>query len=139
MRAFSSAAAISSSSRVRIAREVYPGAAASTFTSRKVSTVCGLPSSTTSKSACVRSVTGIALLVGDDDVDANEVDAGAEHRLAGGVGGRAAGWPALGVCGAGAGGGDWAGAARVPEALGPRMTSRNDEDRRRAVMRRILD
>ncbi len=52
----------------------------SSLTSLKVSIFCGLPSSVTSKSFCVRSATGVAFVVGDDDVDANEIDAGAEGR-----------------------------------------------------------
>ena len=52
--------------------------------SLNVSIFCGLPSSVISKSACLRSATGCAVLVGDDDVDADEVDAAAEDRAAAG-------------------------------------------------------
>ena len=55
----------------------------STLTSLNVSIVCGLPSSVTSKSSCVRSATGLPSLSGHDDVHAHEVDAGAEGRPAG--------------------------------------------------------
>ena len=95
MRASSSCAAVSSSLRVgQPPPASRPGGRLSIFTSRNVSTVCGLLSSATSKSSAVRSVDRVAVAVGDDHVDAHEVDAGAEDRLIGGgrrlgrVGGR---------------------------------------------------
>ena len=52
----------------------------SSVMSLKVSIFCGLSLSVTSKSLWLQVVDRIAVLVGDDDVDADEVDAGAEDR-----------------------------------------------------------
>ena len=76
----------------------------SSLTSLKVSIFCGLPSSVTSKSAWLQIGDRVAVLVGDDDVDADEVDAGAEtvgcawRRAAAAAAPAAAGcggWPAV--------------------------------------------